>query len=104
MGLNYSDLFIALYVNSNLASTVNLISVIFLNYKVIFFKKIFYLGVTVTNGNEQLEGKLQSLQPYSKELKTKRKKIYDELGNFRAKKNTKTVTFRRFDFCGGYNK
>ena len=50
------------------------------------------------------KGKLQSLQPYSKELTTKRKKIYDELGNFRAKKNTKTVTFRRFDFCGGYNK
>ena len=44
--------------NSNLASTVNLISVIFLNYKVIFFNKNFYLGVTVTNGDEQLEGKV----------------------------------------------
>ena len=58
MGLNYFDLFIALYMNSNLASTVNLISVIFLNYKVIFFNKNFYLGVTVTNGDEQLEGKV----------------------------------------------
>ena len=74
MGLNYFDLFIALYMNSNLASTVNLISVIFLNYKVIFFNKNFYLGVTVTNGDEQLEGKVTIFTALLQGTKNKTKK------------------------------
>ena len=56
--------------------------------------------MTVTNGFEQLEGKVTI---FTALLQGTNKKN-DELGNFRAKKNTKTVSFHRFDFCGGYNK